>query len=78
MAEGLSNSAIAERLVVTERAVEKHVTSIFGKLRLGADSDTTAACSPCSRSCAPSRSPRSRDRTGSSARRRLARLGSSV
>ena len=40
MAEGLSNIAIAERLVVTERAVEKHVTSIFGKLRLGADSDT--------------------------------------
>jgi DNA-binding NarL/FixJ family response regulator len=39
MAEGLSNSAIAERLVVTERAVEKHVTSIFGKLRLGADSE---------------------------------------
>ncbi|HEY7603815.1 MAG TPA: response regulator [Gaiellaceae bacterium] len=40
MAEGLSNSAIAERLVVTERAVEKHVTSIFGKLKLGADSET--------------------------------------
>jgi DNA-binding NarL/FixJ family response regulator/class 3 adenylate cyclase len=40
MAEGLSNSAIAERLVVTERAVEKHVTSIFGKLRLGVGSDT--------------------------------------
>jgi DNA-binding NarL/FixJ family response regulator/class 3 adenylate cyclase len=39
MAEGLSNIAIAERLVVTERAVEKHVTSIFGKLRLGADSE---------------------------------------
>jgi len=39
MAEGLSNVAIAERLVVTERAIEKHVTSIFGKLRLGADSD---------------------------------------
>ena len=37
MAEGLSNSAIAARLFVTERAVEKHVTSIFGKLRLGAD-----------------------------------------
>jgi DNA-binding NarL/FixJ family response regulator/class 3 adenylate cyclase len=34
MAEGRSNGAIAERLVVTERAVEKHVTSIFGKLRL--------------------------------------------
>jgi DNA-binding NarL/FixJ family response regulator len=34
MAEGRSNSAIAEQLVVTERAVEKHVTSIFGKLNL--------------------------------------------
>ena len=37
MAEGRSNKAIAERLVVTERAVEKHVTSIFGKLRLPTD-----------------------------------------
>ena len=34
MAEGRSNQGIAERLVVTERAVEKHVTSIFGKLGL--------------------------------------------
>ena len=34
MAEGRSNGGIAERLVITERAVEKHVTSIFGKLRL--------------------------------------------
>jgi DNA-binding NarL/FixJ family response regulator len=39
MAEGLSNAAIAARLVVTDRAVEKHVTSIFGKLRLAADAD---------------------------------------
>ncbi len=36
MAEGRSNKAVAEQLVVTERAVEKHVTSIFGKLRLSA------------------------------------------
>jgi DNA-binding NarL/FixJ family response regulator len=36
MAEGRSNRAVAELLVVTERAVEKHVTSIFGKLRLTA------------------------------------------
>ena len=36
MAEGRSNRAIAEELVVTERAVEKHVTSIFGKLGLPA------------------------------------------
>ena len=34
MAEGRSNHAIAEQLVVTERAVEKHVTSIFSKLNL--------------------------------------------
>jgi DNA-binding NarL/FixJ family response regulator len=34
MAEGRSNQAIAEQLVVSERAVEKHVTSIFGKLDL--------------------------------------------
>jgi DNA-binding NarL/FixJ family response regulator len=34
MAEGRSNHAIATALVVTERAVEKHVTSIFGKLGL--------------------------------------------
>lgn len=34
MAEGRSNHAIAKALVVTERAVEKHVTSIFNKLSL--------------------------------------------
>jgi DNA-binding NarL/FixJ family response regulator len=34
MAEGRSNHAIAARLFVTERAVEKHVTSIFSKLGL--------------------------------------------
>jgi DNA-binding NarL/FixJ family response regulator len=34
MAEGRSNAAIAERMVVTEGAVEKHVSSIFAKLRL--------------------------------------------
>ena len=36
MAEGRSNQAIAETLVVTPGAVEKHVSSIFGKLRLPA------------------------------------------
>jgi DNA-binding NarL/FixJ family response regulator/class 3 adenylate cyclase len=39
MAEGRSNQAIAERMVITLRAVEKHVTSIFGKLRLSATSE---------------------------------------
>jgi DNA-binding NarL/FixJ family response regulator len=39
MAEGRSNAAIAAELVVTERAVEKHVTGIFGKLGLSASSE---------------------------------------
>jgi DNA-binding NarL/FixJ family response regulator len=34
MAEGRSNQAISERLFITERAVEKHVTRIFSKLGL--------------------------------------------
>ena len=34
MAEGRTNQAIAKQLVVSERAVEKHVTSIFSKLGL--------------------------------------------
>ena len=40
MAEGRSNAAIAERLVVTGGAVEKHVSNIFAKINLpdvGAD-----------------------------------------
>jgi DNA-binding NarL/FixJ family response regulator len=34
MAEGKSNHGIAEALVVTQAAVEKHVTNIFQKLEL--------------------------------------------
>ena len=34
MAEGRSNQAIAAGLVVTEGAVEKHISNIFGKLGL--------------------------------------------
>ena len=39
MAEGRSNQAIADRLFVTLRAVEKHVTSIFTKLGLPASTE---------------------------------------
>jgi DNA-binding NarL/FixJ family response regulator len=39
IAEGRSNQAIADRMFVTLRAVEKHVTSIFDKLGLPASSD---------------------------------------
>jgi DNA-binding NarL/FixJ family response regulator len=39
MAEGHSNSGIAKKLFVTEGAVEKHVRSILGKLRLPVSQD---------------------------------------
>jgi DNA-binding NarL/FixJ family response regulator len=39
MAEGRSNQGIAERLVITERAVQKHATNIFRKLGLTESSD---------------------------------------
>jgi DNA-binding NarL/FixJ family response regulator len=39
MAEGRSNSAIAQRLFVTEKAVSKHSTSIFAKLDLALSDD---------------------------------------
>jgi DNA-binding NarL/FixJ family response regulator len=37
MAEGRSNAAIAQALVVSDGAVEKHVRNIFTKLDLSAD-----------------------------------------
>ncbi len=40
MAEGRSNAAIAGQMVVTERAVEKHVTNIFAKLDLTTKPDS--------------------------------------
>ena len=39
MAEGRSNTAIAETLVITTKAVEKHVASVFAKLDLPPDDD---------------------------------------
>jgi DNA-binding NarL/FixJ family response regulator len=39
MAEGRSNTAIAQQLVVTERAVAKHTSNIFGKLGLPPSDD---------------------------------------
>jgi DNA-binding NarL/FixJ family response regulator len=39
VAEGRSNKGIGERLVITERAVQKHVTSIFMKLDLPQSDD---------------------------------------
>ena len=39
MAEGRSNAAIAQRLVVTERAIAKHTAAIFSKLDLQPSDD---------------------------------------
>jgi DNA-binding NarL/FixJ family response regulator len=39
MAEGRSNTAIADSLVVTSGAIEKHITNIFAKLNLPACDD---------------------------------------
>ena len=39
VAEGLSNKGIGERVVITEGAVQKHVTSIFTKLALRGGED---------------------------------------
>ena len=36
IAEGLNNASIAERLVLSEKAVQKHINSIFSKLDLSA------------------------------------------
>ena len=41
IASGKSNGAIAEKLVLTKRAVEKHVNSIFSKLGLPEDRDVS-------------------------------------
>jgi DNA-binding NarL/FixJ family response regulator len=41
MAQGKSNTAIADSLVLTKRAVEKHINSIFMKLGLAASDDVS-------------------------------------
>jgi DNA-binding NarL/FixJ family response regulator len=41
VARGHSNQAIADELVLTKRAVEKHINAIFLKLRLGDAADVS-------------------------------------
>ena len=40
VAAGMSNSGIAEKLFLSERAVEKHINSIFTKLDLPQEGDS--------------------------------------
>ena len=51
MAEGRSNPAIARSLVITDKAIEKHIGNIFTKLDLAPARKTTDECWP---SCAGS------------------------
>jgi DNA-binding NarL/FixJ family response regulator len=46
MAEGRSNAAISTHLHVSDSAVNKHIASIFSKLRLAHPKTTTGGCSP--------------------------------
>jgi len=56
MAEGQSNAAIARELVVTTKAVEKHVANLFAKLDLPpTTASTAAASSPWSATSTPDR-----------------------
>ncbi|HET7855923.1 MAG TPA: response regulator transcription factor [Gaiellaceae bacterium] len=41
LAEGRSNHAIAEELLITKRGVERHISSIFAKLELGESEDVS-------------------------------------
>lgn len=47
VAEGLTNRAVADRLVVAERTIEAHISSIFGKLDLPDSPTTIGAGSQC-------------------------------
>jgi hypothetical protein len=55
MPEGRSNSATAEALVITERALEKHATRDPLQAELPPPWMTIDECSACWRSCAPHR-----------------------
>ena len=41
MAQGLSNAAIADRLGISKRGIERHINSIFSKLELGDAGDVS-------------------------------------
>jgi DNA-binding NarL/FixJ family response regulator len=57
MAEGHSNTAIAQQLVISASAVEKHISSIFAKLGLPPTMPSTAGSSPSSPTSGPDGGP---------------------
>ena len=58
LAEGKSNTAIAESLVLTRRAVEKHINSIFMKLDLPRPEDVSRRVTAALMFLAAAESPR--------------------
>jgi DNA-binding CsgD family transcriptional regulator len=52
MAQGKTNPAIAERLVLSQSAVEEHVNAIFAKLGLSEEPKSTGVSPPSPRCCA--------------------------
>ena len=68
MAEGKTNAAVARALVVTQGAVEKHVTNIFSKLDLPATDDDHRRVLASSPSCAPAAADATRSAGGGGCR----------
>ena len=70
MAAGTSNQGIADRMVITLRAAEKYVSSVFDKLGIPSTVTIPVGCSPCCSTSGadrrgpvrPSRAPRRRRR----------------
>jgi FixJ family two-component response regulator len=60
VAGGLSNRQIAERLVVSEHTVHRHLANVYA--RLGVSSRAAALRSPPSSTCCPDRGGPSRAR----------------
>ena len=64
VAQGKTNPAIAERLVLSQSAVEEHVNAIFAKLGLSEEPKSTGVSPPSPRCCTPPARHRSSSTTG--------------
>ena len=58
VAAGLTNEAIAERLCLSVRTVERHLSNVYAKLRVSGKAGRAAAAAQLLRRCATCRPPR--------------------